>query len=129
MDTGARRVLIVDDNRVNRLAYQHLLQQAGFEASVTASGQEALDVTLHERFDLILLDVRMPIMNGVDTAVQLRNRAPTESVPLVFMSAFDIDEEANRIIVGMDRSSLVTAVGEGELVRVVQRMLGMEVHR
>jgi CheY-like chemotaxis protein len=80
-------VLIVDDHAANRVAFGALLQD-DYTVSLAASGKEALEVAGRQDFAVILLDVRMPVMDGFETAAQLRQRE-ARYTPIVFISAYD----------------------------------------
>jgi CheY-like chemotaxis protein len=82
------RVLIVDDNPANRRAFEILLEEK-YTLEVAASGHQALELTLKEDFAVVLLDVRMPGMDGFEVAEFLRRRERTRHTPIIFISAFD----------------------------------------
>jgi CheY-like chemotaxis protein/HPt (histidine-containing phosphotransfer) domain-containing protein len=69
---AGRRVLVVDDNAVNRRVAVAILEKAGFEAVEAVDGQDALDHVARSRFDLILMDVVMPRIDGIDAAAAIR---------------------------------------------------------
>lgn len=68
------KILVVDDDRTTRHVLQKVLAGAGFGASIAKDGMEALDLLEKRRFDLLLLDVWMPRMNGLDLLARLRSR-------------------------------------------------------
>ena len=78
------RVLIVDDNGEIREVITILLEGEGFETEEAASGEEALRKVKEGVFDLILLDVMMPGLNGYQTCVEIRK---TTNAPILFLSA------------------------------------------
>jgi len=82
------RVLIVDDHPANRRAFETLLEP-DYTISVAASGYQALELTLRDEYAVILLDVKMPGMDGFEVAELLRKRERTRHTPIVFISAFD----------------------------------------
>jgi CheY-like chemotaxis protein len=84
------RVLVVDDRAANRTAYEAILTY-DYTLSLVASGQEAVSVAAAQEFAVILLDVRMPGMNGYETAEALRRLETSRYTPIIFMSAFDQD--------------------------------------
>jgi CheY-like chemotaxis protein/anti-sigma regulatory factor (Ser/Thr protein kinase) len=69
-----QKILVVDDDRTTRHVLQKVLAGAGFGASIAKDGMEALDLLQKRRFDLLLLDVWMPRMNGLDLLARLRSR-------------------------------------------------------
>lgn len=84
------RVLVIDDRAANRTAFEAILQN-DYTLSLVGSGREALELAPKVEFAVILLDVRMPEMNGYETAEALRKVETTRYTPIIFMSAFDQD--------------------------------------
>jgi CheY-like chemotaxis protein len=83
------RVLIVDDKAANRTAFEAVLEK-DFSVTVADSGTQAIDLCRKEEFAVIVLDVRMPEMNGFDTAEALRKQEATRATPIIiFTSAYD----------------------------------------
>jgi len=82
------RVLVVDDHSANRMAFQSILED-DYTVYLAESGAEALKLVLLEEFAVILLDVRMPEMDGFETAKLLRQREKTRHTPIIFMSAHE----------------------------------------
>jgi signal transduction histidine kinase len=79
------RVLLVDDNAVNRRVGQRLLEKEGYAVEVSEGGREALDYLSRARFDLVLMDVQMPDLDGLETTRALRLRG--DSTPIVALTA------------------------------------------
>jgi len=86
------RILVVDDNAVKRLALQAVLAPLGYTIVEADSGRAALRRLLAEDFAVILLDVRMPFMDGFETASLIRQRRQSEMTPIIFVTAFTSDE-------------------------------------
>jgi CheY-like chemotaxis protein len=81
-------VLIVDDTPANLLAFSSVLDGEGYDLFTAKSGQEALKAALRKEFAVILLDVRMPGMDGIETATFLR-AGRGRWTPIIFVSAHD----------------------------------------
>lgn len=77
------KVLIVDDERNIRNIVERLLDRQGFECRQAGDAREAADVMEHDRFDVVLCDVHMPGMSGVDLAGEIRRRFPETAVVMV----------------------------------------------
>ena len=95
-------VLIVDDNPSKRLALTAALTPLGYAIVEADSGLAALRCVMHQDFAVILLDVRMPIMDGFETARRIRQRRQSEMTPIIFITAFAGDEfdQADRFAEG-----------------------------
>jgi putative two-component system response regulator len=89
------RVLIVDDYEANISALRQLLERQGYEVLTATNGRDALDLVHRERPDLVLLDVVMPGVSGLDVCATLKNAAETCLTPVVLVSA--LQERATRL--------------------------------
>ena len=85
-------ILVVDDNDGKRLALVSVLESLNQNVVTADSGRDALRCLLEDDFAVILLDVRMPIMNGFETARLIRSRQQSESTPIIFVTAFSHGE-------------------------------------
>ena len=86
-DSVKAPILIVDDRKENRLAFRSIIEPLGQQVVEASSGDEALRLLLRDRFSVILLDVEMPGMGGLETAALIRNRPATSHVPIIFVTA------------------------------------------
>jgi PAS domain S-box-containing protein len=95
------RILLVEDNRVNQMVVSGFLKQWGHELTLAVNGKEALNILEHSQFDLILMDLRMPDMDGYEAARKIRSKPDSysRSVPIVALSAdlhSEVKEEIER---------------------------------
>ncbi len=121
--TAKLRILIVDDGEANRQLAVGLLAQLGHETQVAHDGQEALEKTESGSFDLILMDLRMPIVDGMEATRRIRKREQHtgQHVPIVAMTAQALKEDSARCVeVGMD-GYLAKPVRKRELQQVLAR--------
>jgi signal transduction histidine kinase len=82
-------ILMVDDDPTKRFALRAILEPLGENVVEAASGSDALRQLLREEFAVVLLDVRMPIMDGFETAQLIRQRPRSELTPIIFVTALD----------------------------------------
>jgi len=87
--TAKPKVLIVDDNAANLRAFEAILESLQVEIISVGSGHEALGCLLQNDFAVILLDVRMPVMDGLETAALIRRRGRAQFTPIIFISAYE----------------------------------------
>ncbi|MFN0136532.1 MAG: ATP-binding protein [Phycisphaerae bacterium] len=88
------RVLVVDDGDTNRKLVRVLLTRAGAEVVEACNGREAVDLVAHERFDLILMDMQMPVLDGLAATKKLRQRGVT--IPILALTAQAFQEDRDR---------------------------------
>src|SRR5215475_2495893 len=86
---GKINILLVDDNIANLLSLETVLQAPDRNLVRAFSGGEALKFLLNKDAAVILLDVRMPLMDGIETAALIRERERTRDVPIIFLTAYE----------------------------------------
>ncbi len=86
---GKINILLVDDSPVNLLSLETILQAPDRNLVRALSGNEALKFLLNKDAAVILMDVRMPNMDGIETAAMIRRRERTRNVPIIFLTAYD----------------------------------------
>jgi two-component system chemotaxis response regulator CheY len=92
MANRSRRVLVVDDDPDARELFSQVLEQAGAEVTRADDGLTALRVASERQPDLVITDIEMPRMNGVELTRQLRNRSATKAIPIVVVTGAAIDD-------------------------------------
>jgi CheY-like chemotaxis protein len=91
-------VLLVEDNEVNRYLAQYVLEQAGFRVACAGDGAEALHLAALQRPDLILMDLRMPVLDGYETTRRLKADPALAAIPVVALSAQAMPAERERAL-------------------------------
>jgi CheY-like chemotaxis protein len=86
-------VLIADDNEDNRIVFTAILEHSGYAVLSATHGAEAVEQARQHAPDLVLLDIAMPVMDGWETIGILKADESTASIPVLAVSAFDIQEE------------------------------------
>jgi CheY-like chemotaxis protein len=82
------RILLIEDNEQNRYLAKFLLEEQGFAVIQAADGPTGLELASRERFDLILLDIQLPLMNGHAVARALRADPALKEVPIVAVTSY-----------------------------------------
>jgi two-component system, chemotaxis family, chemotaxis protein CheY len=128
-DVGApakARVLVVDDSSLMRLYYRSALEKAGFEVEQAINGIEAMEIVLSQQFDLVIVDVNMPRMDGFTFVRALRRAAAdVATLPALMISTeSETQDIAAARAVGAN-FYLVKPVTEAELVRHVCVLTGV----
>lgn len=90
VEQKTRKVLIVDDEKNMRTTLASILGREGYDVSTAATGEEAVDLCVKGEYDIILMDVRMPGIDGVEAFRRIRRHR--EGVRVIMMSAYSVDE-------------------------------------
>jgi two-component system, chemotaxis family, sensor kinase CheA len=94
--TRRRRILVIDDSVTTRLLEQSILESAGYEVELAASGEEGLEKILKSPPSLIIVDVEMPGMNGLEFVRRLRATPSLPALPIIMVSSLASDEMRRR---------------------------------
>jgi two-component system, sensor histidine kinase and response regulator len=119
------RILLAEDNAVNQTLAVRMLEKRGCVVTVAADGRAALAALEKNSFDLILMDVQMPDMDGLEATVTIRNREKMSGghVPIVAMTAHAMKEDRDRCLAaGMD-GYLTKPIRSQELLSTIENLL------
>jgi len=101
IDTQRETILIVDDNAVNVTLLARILSNSGYRILTASNGRDAISVAQESLPNLILLDISMPTMDGLEACSRLKKNPSTEAIPVIFISAADdLDNKVNAFHVG-----------------------------
>jgi len=120
------RVLVVDDNAVAQTIASHALRRQSFEVRCAADGLEALDAASKSHFDVILMDLQMPGMDGFETAGRIRELPGYRETPIIAVTANCSDENRARCADCGMQDFLAKPVRTRELVQTVEKYLEQE---
>ena len=118
-----RRVLLVEDNEINRRVAVGLLRSRGHHVDFAGNGEEAVNLTAEQEFDVVLMDMQMPVMDGYEAtaAIRLRERESGGRVPIVAMTAEALKGDRERCLeAGMD-DYVSKPIAPAEMYRAIER--------
>lgn len=102
-DGTVPRILLVEDNDINRVVATEILAELDLKVDIAHNGVEALDKIVRDKYKLILMDIQMPVMDGVEATKKLRQNFDAESLPIVALTANVMKEEIeNYHAIGMN---------------------------
>jgi two-component system cell cycle response regulator DivK len=91
------RVLIVEDNELNMKLFHDLLEASGMEILQTRNGTDALKVAKQERPDLIVMDIQLPEMSGLEVTERIKSDPDLKPIPVIAVTAFAMKGDEERI--------------------------------
>ncbi len=123
----AKNILIVDDEAIITKSLQRLLKKQGYQVTVANSGREAMEEIKNRDFNLIVCDIRMPRMDGIETIREIRKyleREGKQSIPEVFITGY-ADEEKYQNAVNLKVAGYIyKPFDREEFLEVIKRNLG-----
>jgi two-component system cell cycle response regulator DivK len=120
----AKTVLIVEDNELNMKLFRDLLEAHGYRVVGTRNGVEALDLARTHRPDLILMDIQLPEVSGLDVTRWIKADAELRAIPVVAVTAFAMKGDEERIREGGCEAYLSKPISVGKFIETVRRFVG-----
>ncbi|MGM0611192.1 MAG: GAF domain-containing protein [Thermodesulfobacteriota bacterium] len=119
---AGRRILLADDDSSTQVIIKNLLKKSGCEVKTVGNGREAVSALSKEDFDCILMDIQMPVQDGVETTRQIRAlESETGNIPIIALTAYAMSGDREKFLAtGMD-DYISKPVDREELVRVLEK--------
>lgn len=122
--TGARRlrILLAEDNAINQMLATALLEKSGHHVDTVGNGAEAVEALASAAYDLVLMDVRMPDVDGLEATRRIRAfSGPKASVPIIAMTANVMAEERDECLAAGMNDHIAKPIDEDDLMRAVAK--------
>ena len=121
------KVLIVEDNELNMKLFNDLLQAHGYITFKTSDGRKVLDMVRENKPDLILMDIQLPEVSGLDVTQWLKEDDELKHIPVVAVTAFAMKGDEDRMLEGGCQDYISKPISVTEFIRVVQKYLDKDV--
>lgn len=123
-----KHILIVEDDLALNDAFSTVLSKEGFSVSSAFNGQEAVDLVLRDSFDLVLLDIIMPVMDGTEFLRRVKSKGL--KIPIIVFSNLDGQNNVSEVYkLGATHYMLKAWASPRELVKIVKRTLSSQDNR
>ena len=119
-----KTVLIVEDNELNMKLFHDLLEAHGYQTVGTRNGIEALDLARKHRPDLILMDIQLPEVSGLEVTKWLKDDPDLKAIPVVAITAFAMKGDEERIREGGCEAYLSKPISVGKFIETIRHFLG-----
>ena len=119
-----KTVLIVEDNELNMKLFNDLLEAHGYYTLQTRDGVEALRMARAHRPDLILMDIQLPEVSGLEVTKWLKEDDELRSIPIIAVTAFAMKGDEERIREGGCEAYLSKPISVGKFIETVRRFIG-----
>ena len=121
-----RQILVVEDNERNMKLVRELLEATGYRVIEAATGSQALDLARERRPDLVLMDIRLPDIDGVEALSRLRADDRTASIPVLAVTAQAMQGDRERCLAAGFDGYLSKPVDVAELIQAVREHCGRD---
>jgi two-component system cell cycle response regulator DivK len=121
---ATKTVLIVEDNELNMKLFHDLLDAHGYRTLQTRNGMDALKLARDQRPDLILMDIQLPEVSGLEVTKWLKEDDELRRIPVVAVTAFAMKGDEERIRQGGCEAYISKPISVGTLIDTVRRFIG-----
>lgn len=121
-----KRILIVEDNDLNLKLFRDLLTAHGYDTIETKEGLEAIHLTKSERPDLILMDIQLPEISGLDVTRRLKADDKIRSIPIIAVTAFAMKDDEEKILSAGCEAYISKPISIVPFLNTIRRFLGEE---
>ncbi len=119
-----KRILIVEDNDLNLKLFRDLLSAHGYETIETKEGLEAINITREQHPDLILMDIQLPEISGLDITRRLKSDDAICGIPIVAVTAFAMKDDEEKILAAGCEAYISKPISIVPFLNTVRRFLG-----
>ena len=119
----SERILIVEDNPQNMRLIEMTLRAKGYTLLMATDGEEALDMAMRERPDLIIMDMQLPKVNGLEVTRKLRNTPAFSHTPIIAITAYAMKGDKERVIESGCDAYLSKPINTRDLPEMIAEML------
>lgn len=119
-----KTVLIVEDNELNMKLFNDLLEAKGYNVVQTRSGLTALDLAKEHRPDLILMDIQLPEVSGLEVTKWIKEDETIASIPIIAVTAFAMKGDEERIRQGGCEAYISKPISVATFIKTIQYYIG-----
>lgn len=115
-------ILLAEDNEINQMVFTAMLESAGAVVKVASNGQECVDKLALERFDIVCMDIQMPIMDGIEATKLIRENTHHDNIPIIALTANALEEDRKRSIDAGMQLHVAKPIERAELIDAVRKL-------
>jgi CheY-like chemotaxis protein len=116
------RILVADDNQINRKLTKSLLEKFGYEVQTVDNGRQAVALVQSEKFDVILMDIQMPILGGIEATQEIRNLPTKNKIPIIALTANALEGDREEYLAQGLNSYVSKPIAISELLNAIERL-------
>ncbi len=121
---SGKKILIVEDNELNMKLFHDLLEVHGYTTLQTKDGREALELARTHRPDLILMDIQLPEVSGLEVTKWIKADDDLKSIPVIAVTAFAMKGDEEKIRSGGCEAYIAKPISVNSFLETIQKVLG-----
>jgi len=115
-------ILVVEDNPINQKVARKILEKMGHTVSCAENGKIAVDMISHNCYDLIFMDLRMPVMDGLEATRKIRTLNNASGIPVIAMTANALEEDKNRCLAAGMNGFIAKPIKKDDLEQTIKNI-------
>ena len=115
------RILVVEDNKINQIVTKKILEGNNYKCTILEDGYAAINLLENEKFDLVLMDINMPIINGFETSKLIRSKGI--QTPIIALTAFDKQEITEQALASGMNDIIIKPFESAKLFQIISNLL------
>ncbi len=119
-----KTVLIVEDNELNMKLFHDLLEAHGYKTLQTKDGMEALDLARKHHPDLVLMDIQLPEVSGLEVTKWIKEDEDLKSIPVIAVTAFAMKGDEEKIREGGCEAYIAKPISVSNFIEVIEKVIG-----
>ena len=121
-----KKILIVEDNDLNLKLFRDLLSAHGYETYETKEGMEALAIARNIHPDLVLMDIQLPEISGLDITRKMKSESAISDIPIIAVTAFAMKDDEEKILKAGCEAYISKPISIANFLETVKKFLGEE---
>jgi signal transduction histidine kinase/CheY-like chemotaxis protein/HPt (histidine-containing phosphotransfer) domain-containing protein len=122
-DIKEGKILLVDDNQINQQIAKEMLQHLGLQVDIASNGLKALEVMEEAEYDVVLMDVQMPVMDGYEATRKIRSDLRWANLPVIAMTAHAMSEDREKSLQAGMNDQVNKPINPDELLNVIGKYI------
>jgi two-component system cell cycle response regulator DivK len=119
----SKKILIVEDNELNMKLFRDLLEVHGYTTIETRDGREALELAREHRPDLILMDIQLPEVSGLEVTKWIKQDEQLKSIPIIAVTAFAMKGDEEKIRTGGCEAYIAKPITVATFLETIEKVL------
>lgn len=119
------KILVVEDNKINQIVTKKILETNNFKSTILDDGYAAINLLENEYFDIILMDINMPIINGYETTRIIRKKGIT--TPIIALTAFDKEEITEQVLSAGMNDVIIKPFEQAKLFQIINNLINKKI--